>query len=229
MNIDAKFSQSCRPQQETINHAVAASENVLRHPLFGKSHSPAHVSSVDGVEPAPSQRIRLPRGHDGYVLYLDYDGVLHHENCLWHPKLGPYLSAPARYTLFQHAELLAQLLAPYPDVKIVLSTTWIRRYGVATSTKRLPEALQRRVVGGTFHSRHMREDEFQYLLRGQQVIADVQRRQPRDWLALDDDEEGWGALAHHHVLTHMYEGLSDSEVLATFKAKLEAMCKPTIK
>jgi hypothetical protein len=171
--------------------------------------------------------MKPPAGRDCLVLYLDFDGVLHHENCLWSPKLGPYLGAPSRYTLFQHAELLAHLLESYPEVKIVLSTTWIRRYGVSTSVKRLPMALQTRVIGGTFHSRYMREEEFQYLLRGQQVAADVFRRQPRDWLALDDDEEGWSPSHRpHFVQTHMYEGISDPEVMSTFMKKLEAMCKP---
>lgn len=56
-------------------------------------------------------------------------------------------------------------------------------------------------------------------------MEDVQRRQPRDWLALDDDGEGWPAAhAHRFVQTHMYEGISDPEVFATFKQKLEAMC-----
>ena len=27
-------------------------------------------------------------GHGGLLLYLDYDGVLHHENVLWHPRMG---------------------------------------------------------------------------------------------------------------------------------------------
>jgi hypothetical protein len=86
--------------------------------------------------------MKAPAGRNELVLYLDFDGVLHHENCLWHPRRGAYLSAPERYSLFQHAELLAHLLAPYPTVKIVLSTSWIRRYGVTASTKRLPMALQ---------------------------------------------------------------------------------------
>lgn len=168
---------------------------------------------------------KSPKGRNELVLFLDYDGVLHHENCLWHPRRGAYLCAPSRYTLFQHAELLAQLLEPYPAVKIVLSTSWIRRYGVRASTKRLPPELQARVIGGTFHSRHMREEDFQWLPRGQQVIEDVLRRQPRDWLALDDAEDGWsGPYAAHWVQTHQYEGISDPEVLAVFKQKLEAMC-----
>lgn len=166
-------------------------------------------------------------GRNGLVLYLDYDGVLHHENVRISRKTGPFLQAPERYRLFQHSDLLTQLLMPYPQVKIVLSTSWAVHYGVSTAAKRLPLELQARVIGGTFHSRHMHKDEFQYLPRGQQVIADVMRRRPRDWLALDDAEEGWtGQHAAHWIQTHMYEGISDPAVLATFQMKLEAMCKP---
>lgn len=168
---------------------------------------------------------KTSRGRDRLVLYLDFDGVLHHENVRIAHKGGPYIQAPERYRLFQHAELLATLLAPHPEVLIVLSTSWAVRYGVATSASRLPESLQDRIVGGTFHSRHMRLNEFTELHRGQQVTADVARRQPRNWLALDDDTDGWGSNAAHHISTHMYEGISDPEVLAELKKKLEAMCK----
>ena len=40
------------------------------------------------------------RGTGELVLYVDYDGVLHHENVLWHPKIEAYLSAPDGYVLF---------------------------------------------------------------------------------------------------------------------------------
>lgn len=171
--------------------------------------------------------MKSPAGRNGLVLYLDFDGVLHHENVRISTKCGPFLLAPARYRLFQHADLLAELLAPFPEVQIVLSTSWSVRYGVTGAAKRLPTELQSRVIGGTFHNRYMRKDEFQYMARGEQVIADVQRRQPRDWLALDDAEDGWtGPHASHWVHTHMYEGISDPEILAIFREKLAAMCKP---
>lgn len=174
--------------------------------------------------------MKLPTGRNSLVLYLDFDGVLHHENVRISTKSGPFLLAPERYRLFQHADLLAELLAPFPAVEIVLSTSWAVRYGVTRTAKRLTPALQARVIGGTFHSRHMRKDEFQYLPRGQQVIEDVLRRQPRDWLALDDNAEGWTEpQAAHWIQTHQYEGISDPEVLATFKQKLEAMCKAKTK
>lgn len=172
--------------------------------------------------------MKPPAGRDGLVLYLDFDGVLHHENVRISNKTGPFLQAPERYILFQHAELLASLLRPYPKVLIVLSTSWAVRYGLTAAAKKLPSELQARVIGGTFHNRHMHMQEFLDTHRGQQIAADVLRRQPRDWIALDDDEEGWcPSHLNHFVQTHMYEGISDPEVLSKFKAKLEAMCKPT--
>lgn len=164
-------------------------------------------------------------GRNGLILFLDFDGVLHHENVRVSAASEPFLIAPERYRLFQHADLLAELLAPYPQVQIVLSTSWAVHYGATAAAKRLPHELQARVLGGTFQGIPMNKDEFQMLPRGAQVIADVQRRQPRDWLALDDNEEGWGGPhAAHWVQTHMYEGISDPEVLAIFKRKLQAMC-----
>ena len=165
------------------------------------------------------------KGSGKFVLYLDFDGVLHHESCLYHPRRGAYLEAPDRYSLFQHAPLLEQLLTPYPDLQIVLSTSWVLRYGCSDTVKRLPFSLQARVIGATFHSRDMVDDDFRCMPRGQQVTEDVMRRRPRDWLALDDDDEGWPLEhKHRHILTHMYEGISDQVVRTEFEQKLKKMC-----
>lgn len=149
------------------------------------------------------------KGTGGGVLYLDFDGVLHHENCSWHPRRGAYLVAPTQYKLFQHAELLQKLLTPYPDVAIVFSTLWVRRCGYSKTAKRLPSALCQRVVGATFHSR-MNECHFSALPRGQQIFEDVLRRRPARWLALDDDPSGWheGCLPNF-VRTDECEAISD--------------------
>lgn len=166
-----------------------------------------------------------PRGRDGLVLYLDFDGVLHHQNCLWHPKKGAYLHAPAGYKLFQHAELLAELLEPFPEVQIVLSTSWALQYGLAGAAKRLPAELRDRVIGGTFHSRHMPRQQFQYETpRGLQVYEDVLRRRPRDWLALDDNVDGWPPESvGHFIQTDENEGISAPEILFEIKEKLLEM------
>ena len=165
------------------------------------------------------------KGRGEPLLYLDYDGVLHHENVLWHPKIGAYLSAPDGYVLFQHAELLERMLAHYPQVQIVLSTSWVRRYGCARSAKQLRPSLRSRVIGATFHSR-MNELEFGEMPRGLQVWEDVLKRQPRAWLALDDDYVDWPELClENFVKTHPREGLSDLAVLEEFARKLREMCK----
>ena len=160
------------------------------------------------------------KGRAGHVLYLDFDGVLHHENVLWHPRRGAYLKAPAKFTLFQHAELLEHLLAPYPDVKIVLSTSWVRQYGCSKAAKNLPWKLRERVIGATFHSQ-MDEAEFTSASRGMQVWSDVTRRLPWRYLALDDDHMDWPKWAlDDFVRTHPEHGISDPAVLEELKQKL---------
>ena len=139
------------------------------------------------------------RGRDELVLYLDFDGVLHHENVLWHPRRGVYLAAPVEFALFQHAALLETLLAPHPCVHIVLSTNWVRVLGYSRSVKRLPSGLRERVIGATYHSA-MSERLFALLPRGVQVLDDVERRAPADWIALDDDGAGWPKEHEHRLV-----------------------------
>lgn len=138
---------------------------------------------------SPPYQLPAPRLSGRQVLYLDYDGVLHHENVLWHHKRGAYAGPPG-FVLFEHAHILQELLRPYPDVVIVLSTSWVRSYGCYGTAKRLPLGLRERVIGATFHS-GMNEDNFNRKLRGEQVLSDVVRRNPTAWFALDDTDAGW--------------------------------------
>lgn len=93
--------------------------------------------------------MKAPKGRDEPVLYLDYDGALHHDACFWHPRRGTYLQAGPGYSLFQHEQLLDELLAPYPDVLIVPSTSWVRIYRCAGAANRLPAGLRSRVIEAT--------------------------------------------------------------------------------
>ncbi|WKB55436.1 HAD domain-containing protein [Eleftheria terrae] len=165
-------------------------------------------------------------GRAAPVLYLDFDGVLHHENVRWHPRRGAYIDAPREYRLFQHAELLEHLLQPYPHIRIVLSTSWVRVYSYSRARQRLPEALRARVVGATFHS-EMDLCLFDAMPRGVQVLRDVQRREPSSWLALDDDGEGWSPhCLDRLVLTHEELGISAADVTAEIRRKLGVLAGP---
>lgn len=169
---------------------------------------------------------KLPRGVGEHILYLDFDGVLHHENCLWHPRHGPYLVAPPGHVLFQHAQLLAEVLTPFPHWKIVLSTSWVTQYGCDQAAKRLPETLRQRVIGATFHSR-MNRSEFQSMPRGLQVWNDVERRYPKAWIALDDQGTDWPAWClDNFIQTDGVWGLSEPSVLARLKTALNSGSTP---
>lgn len=167
--------------------------------------------------------MKLPAGYGAPILYLDFDGVLSHENVLWHPRRGAYLHAPEGYSLFQHAPLLEAMLAPYPNILIVLSTSWVRQYGCAGAAKRLPLGLRRRVIGATYHSLMPRCD-FGLLARGVQVTEDVLRRRPGSWLALDDDPDGWPEWAvPHFLLTDPVEGISPPSLKDELRRRLELL------
>lgn len=147
-----------------------------------------------------------------HVCVVDYDGVVHDDEVYWSPKKGIYIRTPGR-TLFEWLPILEELLEPYPDVKIVLSTSWVRVKSYEFAKKQLSEALQARVIGATFHNRLMRKDEFDFLSRGQQVLADVARRKPTNWFAIDNDDQGWPARYRDRLIkTEDHLGLSDPAV-----------------
>ncbi len=118
-------------------------------------------------------------------------------------------------------QFLVELLAPYPDIKIILSTSWVRVRDYNFAKSKLPPALQARVVGATYHSREMQKFEFDNMSRGAQIYADVQRRNPANWLAIDNDDNFWPAHCRDHFIKTQDElGLSDTEVQTSIRARL---------
>ena len=165
---------------------------------------------------------KRPEGAGGLVLYLDYDGVLHHEDVLRHPRRGVCVATPG-FELFEHAALLDELLAPFPSLRIVLSTTWVRTFGCSKTADRLPPGLRQRVVGATFHS-SMDRAAFVATPRGEQVVRDVGRRRPRNWFAIDDTDEGWPDDARSQlVLTDEQLGISAPGAADAICAQLERL------
>jgi hypothetical protein len=88
------------------------------------------------------------------ICYVDYDGVVHVNSVYQSPKRGIYIGSTPGHTLFEWLPILDELLAPYPDVKIVLSTSWVRARSFEYAKSKLPPSLQARVIGATFHYRY---------------------------------------------------------------------------
>lgn len=174
--------------------------------------------------PGPRGRLlpdipEVTRATGAPLLYLDFDGVVHHENVRVGPDGAPVLVAPPRYHLFQHVQLLEELLAPFPVVRIILSTKWVLRVGAVEAANRLPESLRARVVG-TFVPPGAQAD-FWRAPKGLLVTEDVERRRPVAWLAVDDEQVGWPAWALPHVVfSDPYEGISPPRVQAAIRRRL---------
>lgn len=162
------------------------------------------------------------------VLYLDFDGVLHHDAVFRHPTGGIYLDteiAPGR-CLFEWAEHLVQAIRPFPKLEIVLSTSWVRVVGFTRARDQLPPELRSRVSGATFppnfHSGDTVQVEGSYPQeRGAEVMRDVWQRRPHEWIAVDDCADGWPAEARERlVLCDPTIGLSDADTRSRLQAVL---------
>ncbi len=130
----------------------------------------------------------------------------------------------AEGSLFMWAGVLAEALSSVPHVRIVLSTSWVRELRFARALAYLPFELRSRVIGATWHSCMATDDEQRPLgretwwdtaTRYQQIRRYVDRAGLTQWVAVDDQPEGWAdADRARLVQTDPENGLSDPAVLA---------------
>jgi hypothetical protein len=154
------------------------------------------------------------------ICVLDYDGVVHHDAVYYKPGVGVFMNEPG-HTLFEWSHILADLLEPYPEVRIVLSTSWARMRGFEFAKSALPEPLRSRVVGATFNNRDIQKIDFDFMSRATQVLWYVQRRGLNRWFAIDDDVEGWPASDEKRLVkTQSHLGLSEPAVQAEIRRAL---------
>lgn len=132
----------------------------------------------------------------------------------------------AGHTLFEWVPHLEDALAPFPHVALVLSSTWCIKPGFGKTIKKFPASLRSRFIGGTFHKGAHGADpwlieSFRSTPRGQQIWADVQRRKPKHWLALDDDVAGWPSFELQNLVAcDGTTGLSCPHVQLELRQKL---------
>ncbi len=157
------------------------------------------------------------------ILYLDYNGVLHDSQVMRNRKRGLYLAKPDKI-FFEWMPILDALIAPVEDLKIVLSTSWVRAVDFDTAKYELSVALRERVIGSTFHHPGLSQSVFDTMPRGQQIVEDALRRQPTKWFAIDDDMFGWPAAYRDRLIaTDGASGLSDSAVQEAIRTMLATL------
>lgn len=150
------------------------------------------------------------------TIFLDYDGTLHRGNTLL-DECGEILLDSGN-ALFEFAPLLDKLLEPYPQVEIVLTTSWLDTFPLEKVISYLPSALSRRVVATT----HGIRVPFGYLQDGSartyRIRSYVFAHRLKNWLALDDSVYGAFhlntsvlTLEPHLVLLDTQQGLNTAE------------------
>ncbi|OBR47205.1 hypothetical protein A6456_32945 [Paraburkholderia tropica] len=148
------------------------------------------------------------------TLFVDFEGTLH----IGHASIDERgeIALDTGRPLFEFAPLLADLLEPYPEVVLVLTTSWLMTLNAQEVTSLLPLELARRVVGTTQNIK----PRLSYLLGGTArtyvITSYAYGASLTKWLAIDDSVFGAerfgrepGELAHHFVLLDSAQGLGD--------------------
>ncbi len=151
------------------------------------------------------------------ILFLDFDGVLH-PDAVYRERGRPVLRDQGE--LFMWSGLLIDALASRPELRIVLSTSWAREFGFSRARRYLPQALRSRVIGATWHSAMLHDADYrpgnwwEQATRHEQINRWASRAAVHDWIAIDDQPEGWPDAERGRLIqTNSATGLSDPAVL----------------
>jgi hypothetical protein len=160
------------------------------------------------------------------VLYLGISGVLHPSASLYELVYGrsPWDDGHRKY---EAAPWLSRVLAGWPDVGIVLSSTQPWKHGLPRVLEHLGMAAER-VIGFTFEdltTRALREvrtrsgttrlvgyssEDYWRMNKADIVAAHVDWLQPQAWVAVDDEDILWPRrLADHVCIVDGCKGLKD--------------------
>lgn len=159
------------------------------------------------------------------VLFLDFDGVLHPDD-VYRTRSGLVLRAPGQ--LMMHAGILVEILEDFPQVKISLSTSWVRILGYRRARAALPPELQVLTVSSTWHSRMPKAplEGYDMHSRYQQIRAAVTRAGLTNWIALDDDPfESWLDHDLRLIRTDPNLGLSSAPTQEELRFKLRVLMR----
>jgi hypothetical protein len=160
------------------------------------------------------------------VLFLDFDGCLHNSKVVMKPCSQAdaiNLSAEERRfvtknnylvtgeNLFEHCDRLAVALEPFPEVRIVISSTWRQHFSIDALKDFLPPALAERVIGVTpiFFSR---DGTYQ---RMREIGSFLEENGYPQWIAIDDNEYPFkahrdGCFLRNLILLERNTGFTES-------------------
>lgn len=150
------------------------------------------------------------------ILFLDFDGVLHPDPC----------TDPQR--LFERAPVLAPVLQAFPEVSIVLSTSWRTHLPFAELLEPLPGPVRERVIDMT--PEFSRFDAPRPLVPYRRQAECLHWLQARgdagaQWVALDDRASLFAPYCEQLILCESALGLTEATAARLYGALLRARLK----
>lgn len=126
------------------------------------------------------------------VLFLDFDGVLH-----------PLDRARGTFTLVPYFE---RVMRDYPDVDIVISSSWRESYSIEILQSMFSETFRIRIIDATpilnILGRHIRQKEITTWLRDA-------GREYEGWIAMDDSDWLFSPDCRNLILTNATIGFDE--------------------
>lgn len=144
------------------------------------------------------------------VLFLDFDGVLHPDGSEAIDERGRLIDNPV---LFCWLPILADILDPYPAVRIIVSSDWRRLFDDAALIRLL----------GPLGTRFAGVVERITPPRAQEILHDALQRGLSDWIALDDHKSVQAAARTdpRFIACAPATGITDEAVQLAVRAWLE--------
>ncbi|MGF6289654.1 HAD domain-containing protein [Paraburkholderia youngii] len=189
--------------------------------LHAVGHTVDWYEAMEGRSPSRKSAPPAPLRMDNTTptLFVDFDGTLHVGNA--YVDENDEVTLDTGRPLLEFAALLAELLAPYPAVEIVLTTSWARRLPQDRVIAYLPPELRPRVVGTTSDIKPRRSYVLDGTERTDVICSYVYGKRLKQWLAIDDAVFGAerfgrepGELVEHFLLLDSSKGISDGAALS---------------
>lgn len=159
------------------------------------------------------------------TLFLSFDGALHIGHGVMHDGV---VSLDSGRAAFEFAPLLVELLRPYPQVEIVLTTGWLQSITVDEVIYCLPPDLASRVVGTTRDFKPRLSYVQSGAGRTDVIVSYAYAKRLKNWLAIDDEAFGAykfgyepGAFVDHFLLLNPERGISDIPAQENIRRWLE--------
>lgn len=149
------------------------------------------------------------------IIFLDFDGVLHEVEC-------------AHWAEFQHVEKLEDVLKDYPDVKIVISSSWRYRETLTELQLHFSEHIRHRIIDVT----PQLTDSMVPMARFKEITAWIEKNSYEGaWIAIDDQHcefpkinDGFSQYLHPNLIApHKRFGIGEED-MRILRSRLSAQC-----